>query len=96
MSTFLHQGVHYRSQFHELPTRQQFKFVSSPGTTWVKTGMRTYAAPTQDRWKGKGYRCTSTGRVKYWQGATFTAVAGAAVELLYPFIVATEDAMRDW
>lgn len=100
MSTFLHPGATYRIAFKRVAVRQQFRFVSGagPGGVWVKTGTGKYAAPTPEKHTvmGKVLPCTVTGRVKYWQGATFFASAGTLVQLVYPFEVMTEAVMHDW
>lgn len=97
MSTFLHPSTTERAAFKRLAIRQQFKFANNnPSGTWVKVGLNKYAAPATDPSRGKGYKCTNTGKVNYFQGNTFTTSPGTSVQVIYPAIVATEDMMRDW
>lgn len=97
MSTFLHPSTTARVQFKRLAIRQQFKFANNtPSGTWVKVGLNKYAAPATDRSRGKGYKCTNTGKVNFFQGNTFFVAPGVSVVSIYPSNVATEDAMRDW
>ena len=84
----------HKTVFDKIPVRGKFQFVNGPAGVFVKTSPTRYAVPTAKlRTKSQiinGLNTTTTGKVKYFQGAQASSARTAPVWDENPADVVTE------